>query len=72
MRIGQGKEDSKASRMPKKKTGARKKAEKQRARQKEIRSVEREITKHPSNFLMVGFLFIIDSPMLCDHKAYLG
>eukprot|EP00112_Aurelia_sp_Birch-Aquarium-sp1_P008498 Seg1937.7 transcript_id=Seg1937.7/GoldUCD/mRNA.D3Y31 product="Zinc finger protein 330" protein_id=Seg1937.7/GoldUCD/D3Y31 len=38
--------------MPKKKTGARKKAEKQRARQKGIRSVEREITKHPSNFLM--------------------
>ena len=39
--------------MPKKKTGARKKAEKQRLRQKEIRSVEREITKQPCNSLMV-------------------
>jgi len=38
--------------MPKKKTGARKKAEKQRLRQKEIRSIEREITKHPCNSLM--------------------
>eukprot|EP00794_Sanderia_malayensis_P017672 gene17672-19434_t len=38
--------------MPKKKTGARKKAEKQRLRQKEIRSIERDITKNPCNFLM--------------------
>ena len=44
------------SEMPKKKTGARKKAEKQRVRQKEIRSAEkyRDITQQPCNFLMVS------------------
>ncbi len=40
--------------MPKKKTGARKKAEKQKLRQKEIRSIERDITKNPCNFLMAS------------------
>ena len=39
--------------MPKKKTGARKKAEKQKTRQKDIRSSEREITECPGNFVMV-------------------
>ncbi|XP_065655620.1 zinc finger protein 330 homolog isoform X3 [Hydra vulgaris] len=38
--------------MPKKKTGARKKAEKQRTRQKDIRSSDREITECPGNFVM--------------------
>lgn len=48
--------------MPKKKTGARKKAEKQRMRQKEIRSVEREITKHPCNTLMVCLVLLYRGP----------
>ncbi|XP_065052072.1 zinc finger protein 330 homolog [Rhopilema esculentum] len=38
--------------MPKKKTGARKKAERQKERQKNIRAAERDITKQPCNFLM--------------------
>jgi len=43
--------------MPKKKTGARKKADKQRQRQKDINSGEksRELTKFPCNFIMVSF-----------------
>ena len=39
--------------MPKKKTGARKKAEKQKSRLKEIRSQQRDITEVPCNALMV-------------------
>ncbi|KAK3100617.1 hypothetical protein FSP39_022669 [Pinctada imbricata] len=39
--------------MPKKKTGQRKKAEKQRERQKELKNAERSIVKLPCNFLMV-------------------
>ena len=35
--------------MPKKKTGARKKAEKQKERQKELRSVERPLADEPCN-----------------------
>ena len=44
--------------MPKKKTGARKKADKQKQRQKDINSSEksRELTKFPCNFIMVSFL----------------
>ena len=38
--------------MPKKKTGQRKKAEKQKLRQKEIRSRENQLSEHPCNFLM--------------------
>jgi len=38
--------------MPKKKTGQRKKAEKQKLRQKEIRSREADIAEHPSNVSM--------------------
>ena len=43
--------------MPKKKTGARKKAEKQKLRQKDIRSGEkyRNITEMACNFVMVSF-----------------
>ena len=43
--------------MPKKKTGARKKAEKQKVRQKDIRSSEkyRNITEMACNFVMVSF-----------------
>ena len=43
--------------MPKKKTGARKKAEKQKLRQKDIRSSEkyRNITEMACNFVMVSF-----------------
>lgn len=42
--------------MPKKKTGQRKKAEKQKLRQKEIRSAKENIAlaEHPSNSLMVN------------------
>ena len=41
--------------MPKKKTGARKKAEKQRERQREIRtsSENKSIVEKPCNFIMV-------------------
>lgn len=39
--------------MPKKKTGQRKKAEKQRERQKELRNAEKSLAQQPSNFLMV-------------------
>ena len=38
--------------MPKKKTGARKKAEKQAERQKDIRSADRGLAIHPCNQLM--------------------
>ena len=38
--------------MPKKKTGARKKAEKQAERQKEIRSADRGLAIHACNTLM--------------------
>ncbi|XP_070552665.1 zinc finger protein 330-like [Ptychodera flava] len=38
--------------MPKKKTGARKKAEKQKERQREIRSAEKDIVERPCNILM--------------------
>ncbi|CAH1777650.1 unnamed protein product [Owenia fusiformis] len=38
--------------MPKRKTGARKKAEKQRERQKDIRNQERPLTKYPCNEMM--------------------
>jgi hypothetical protein len=38
--------------MPKKKTGQRKKAEKQKLRQKEIRSQERSLVDFPCNFVM--------------------
>ncbi|VDN20316.1 unnamed protein product, partial [Cylicostephanus goldi] len=38
--------------MPKKKTGQRKKAEKQRELQKKIRSGERDLAEHPCNFQM--------------------
>jgi len=43
--------------MPKKKTGARKKAEKQRERQKVIRDAagRRDIVEYPCNFSMVRF-----------------
>ena len=41
--------------MPKKKTGQRKKAEKQKERQRNIRSVERPLALHPCNFSMVRF-----------------
>ncbi|VDN31207.1 unnamed protein product [Cylicostephanus goldi] len=41
--------------MPKKKTGQRKKAEKQRELQKKIRSGERDLAEHPCNFQMVWF-----------------
>lgn len=42
--------------MPKKKTGARKKAEKQREIQKKIRAnVQKELALHPCNLLMVFF-----------------
>ena len=42
--------------MPKKKTGQRKKAEKQRRRQKEIRSgaIERPLAERPCNAIMVN------------------
>ena len=42
--------------MPKKKTGARKKAEKQKKRQKNIRSSAetRDLVQQPCNFLMVS------------------
>jgi len=43
--------------MPKKKTGARKKAEKQKARQKEIQSNTRELMDWPCNSVMVRFIF---------------
>lgn len=53
------------TKMPKKKTGARKKAERQKLRQKDIRSGEKakDITENPCNFVMViessvNFLFI--------------
>ncbi|VDO77433.1 unnamed protein product [Haemonchus placei] len=39
--------------MPKKKTGQRKKAEKQRELQKKIRSGERSLAEHPCNIQMV-------------------
>lgn len=35
--------------MPKKKTGQRKKAEKQKLRQKEIRNREADVAEHPCN-----------------------
>lgn len=41
--------------MPKKKTGARKKAEKQKARQKDIQGGSRSLMEWPSNFTMVRF-----------------
>jgi hypothetical protein len=41
--------------MPKKKTGQRKKAEKQRERQREIRTQEKSLVEKPCNFLMVIF-----------------
>ena len=49
---------SKSVAMPKKKTGARKKAEKQRARQKDIRASKehKSIVEKPCNFIMVGFI----------------
>lgn len=45
--------------MPKKKTGQRKKAEKQRERQKNIRTSanERALADHPCNKTMVSFSF---------------
>lgn len=45
--------DSDFFNMPKKKTGQRKKAEKQRERQKELRNAEKSLAQQPSNFLMV-------------------
>lgn len=39
--------------MPKKKTGQRKKAERQRERQKELRNAEKSLAQLPCNFLMV-------------------
>jgi len=44
--------------MPKKKTGQRKKAEKQRERQKVLRTTVRDVAIHPCNSLMVKFLFL--------------
>ena len=41
-----------SDRMPKKKTGARKKAEKQAERQRDIRSSDRGLAIHPCNQLM--------------------
>lgn len=38
--------------MPKKKTGQRKKAEKQKLRQKEIRSKDTELAEYPCNAVM--------------------
>lgn len=44
--------------MPKKKTGQRKKAEKQKLRQKEIRNSEKNIAEYPcKNFIEFDFLF---------------
>ena len=47
--------------MPKKKTGARKKAEKQKQRQKDIQQGSKNvpITKFPCNFVMVRILLCI-------------
>ena len=39
--------------MPKKKTGQRKKAERQRERQKELKNAEKSLAQLPCNFLMV-------------------
>eukprot|EP00795_Rhopilema_esculentum_P013523 gene13523-4405_t len=50
--------------MPKKKTGARKKAERQKERQKNIRAAERDITKQPCNFLMPPEIVQLYSPLL--------
>lgn len=45
--------------MPKKKTGARKKAERQREIQKKIRNaIEKDIAMQPCNGLMVSLLYI--------------
>lgn len=47
--------------MPKKKTGQRKKAEKQKLRQKEIRTAkdQLDIAKFPCNAVMVNFIYKI-------------
>ncbi len=49
--------------MPKKKTGQRKKAEKQKLRQKEIRTAKDNISlgEHPANSLMVTISFHLPS-----------
>lgn len=44
--------------MPKKKTGQRKKAEKQRERQREIRTQEKSLVERPCNYIMVQSLQI--------------
>lgn len=47
--------------MPKKKTGQRKKAEKQKLRQKGIRSADRDIAEYPCKFIKTSkimFLFL--------------
>lgn len=46
--------------MPKKKTGQRKKAEKQRLRQKEIRTEKRDLGKFPSNAIMVNLILYLE------------
>ena len=65
--------------MPKKKTGARKKAEKQKQRQKDIQQGSKSvpITKFPCNFVMVSTRFFLcerctlyyQSPPLPERKV---
>ena len=57
--------------MPKKKTGQRKKAEKQKERQRLIRNTERPLVDRPCNFIMVGLnvIFYYRPPYVCLYDA---
>lgn len=58
--------------MPKKKTGARKKAEKQKDRQKNIRDAagKRDLVECPCNFSMVNnYLVLINSVVFVKYLA---
>ena len=63
--------------MPKKKTGARKKAEKQKQRQKDIKaaSESRNIVHLPCNALMVGyapFMYLLKEQLLLTCSSYIN
>lgn len=59
--------------MPKKKTGQRKKAEKMRLRQKDIRSAKDRmpLAKHPCNATMVNNMNLLSLFNICNHLNYM-